>query len=188
MTGSNVVKSYRDAVVNGSKGKTRKLPTSDEESTNEDAATTREPKKQRRNADVSEQIAEVTKNKRTAVHKASKVRSSVFIWYSENNLLRTENTKGTSGNGNESVEVAGGNGVTTDGTQGAVSQRGAQPNDQVINNKFSARLNDSPTGDRQVVTGTLWMWTETRMGDSRLSGRNRVRLERRLLEQSPSLM
>ena len=188
MTGSNVVKSYRDAVVNGSKGKTRKLLTSDEESTNEDAAATRKSKKQHRNADVSEQNAEVTRNKHTAVHKVSKVRSSVFIWYSEKNLLRTENTKSTPRNGNKSVEVGGGNGVATDGTQRAISQIGAQPNDQVRNKKFSARLNDSPTGDRWVVTGTLWMWMETRMGDSRPSERNRVRLERRLLEQSPSLM
>ena len=186
MTGSNVIKSYRDAVINGSKGKTRKLLTSDE--TNEDVATTRKSKKQCRNADVSEQNAEVTRNKHTAVHKVSKVRSSVFIWYSEKNLLCTENTKSTPKNGNKSVEVGGGNRVATDGTQGAISQIGAQPNDQVRNNKFSAQLNNSPTGDRRVVTGTLWMWMETRMGDSRPSGQNHMCLERQLLEQSPSLM
>ena len=67
MTGSNVIKSYRDAVINGSKGKTRKLLTSDEESTNEDVATMRKSMKQRRNTDVSEQNAEVTRNKHTVV-------------------------------------------------------------------------------------------------------------------------
>ena len=68
----------------------------------------------------------------------SKVRSSVFIWYSEKNLLRTENTKSKPRNGNKSIEVGGGNRVTTDGTQRAVSQIGTQSNDQVRNNKFSA--------------------------------------------------
>ena len=45
----------------------RKLLTSDEESTNEDVATMRKSMKQRRNTYVSEQNAEVTRNKHTAV-------------------------------------------------------------------------------------------------------------------------
>jgi len=85
-------KEHRDAVVNSNKGKMRKrLPTSGEESSDDNGTTTRVSKKQWGNAgNANEGVPVVRGNKSAAVQKVLKVRPFTFIWYSINNLLHTE--------------------------------------------------------------------------------------------------
>jgi len=64
---------------------------SGEESSDDNGTTTRVSKKQRGNAgNANEGVPVVRGNKSAAVQKVSKVRPFTFIWYSINNLLRTE--------------------------------------------------------------------------------------------------
>ena len=68
---NEATKSYRDAVVNGKTGRTRKLPTSDDESNNADTEMRKVSKKQRH--DAIEQTAAVAGKASAGVQRASKV-------------------------------------------------------------------------------------------------------------------
>ena len=68
---NEATKSYRDAVVNGKTERTRKLPTSDDESNNADTEMRKVSKKQR--CDAIEQTAAVAGKASAGVQRASKV-------------------------------------------------------------------------------------------------------------------